>query len=114
MANAKTSSKKNVIAIKDPDISEQISALREDVALLATALKVQSKSTLSEKTADVKGTLTETLETLKTATSEKTDTAKKAYKDITQTAETSIKENPITSVALSVGAGLLLGAILRR
>ena len=33
---------------------------------------------------------------------------------MTTKAETSIKENPLTSIAIAVGAGLVLGALTRR
>ncbi len=101
MATAKSTNKK-VVAL-NPDVSEQIQALREDVALLASAVKVQTKTKVADTTS-----------TVKTATTEKAEMAKAKYDEITSQAETSIKENPLTSVAIAAGAGLLLGAILRR
>ena len=94
--------KKNVVAIKH-DIPTQIETLREDVALLAKTIKEHTKSTVAEKTTTVKDVAVE-----------KTEAAKVKYDEISSKAETSIKENPLTAVAIAVGAGLLLGTLTRR
>ena len=94
--------KKNVVAIK-PDVTTQLEALRQDVALLADAVKIQTKTVVGEKT-----------ETAKAIASEKTEAAIAKYDELSTRAETSIKENPLTSVAIAVGVGLLLGAVTRR
>ena len=97
----KSPTKKNVVALK-PDVQTQIEALRADIALLADAVKVQTKQTVNEKTANVKA-----------AATEKADVAKVKYDELTTKAEAQIKENPLTSIAIAVGAGILLGAITR-
>lgn len=106
MAAAKStpnSRKKNVVAMKDPDISSQIEILRADIATLATTIKSQAKAAANEKVATAKKVATET-----------TDSAKVKYDELTSNAETQIRENPLTSVAIAVGVGLLLGALTRR
>ncbi len=99
---AKASTKKNVVAL-NPDVQTQIEALRKDITLLADAVKIQAKETVSDTTATVKSVATE-----------KADVAKDKYNELTTKAETRIKDNPLTSIAIAVGAGLLLGAITRR
>jgi len=105
MAGTKTTAtrKKNVVAIKDPDITSQIETLRADIATLAGTIKSQAKSTANEKVASAKKVASQT-----------TDTAKVKYDELATTAETQIREKPITSVAIAVGVGLLLGALTRR
>jgi len=106
MATSKTtqaSRKKNVVAMKDPDISSQIEILRADIATLASTVKSQAKMTANEKVATARKVAADT-----------TDTAKVKYEELTSNAETQIRENPLTSVAIAVGVGLLLGALTRR
>ncbi len=105
MATAKSTaaSRKKVVAMKDPDISSQIEILRADIATLAGTIKSQAKATANEKVATAKKVAAET-----------TDTAKVKYDELTSSAETQIRENPLTSVAIAVGVGLLLGALTRR
>ncbi len=93
--------KKKTVAL-EPDVQTQIEALRNDIALLAEAVKVQTKQTVGERTA-----------TAKAAVTEKADIAKETYEELTEKAETHIKEKPLTSIAIAVGVGLLLGAITR-
>jgi len=86
-----------------PDVQKQIEALRSDIALLADAVKLQTKETVNERAATAKAVATE-----------KADAAKAKYDELTTKAETQIKEKPLTSIAIAVGVGMLLGAITRR
>lgn len=54
----------------------------------------------------------EAVDTAKTRLSDIEEQAAQATKRITGAAETYIRENPWTTVAIAVGAGLLLGALL--
>ena len=101
MATAKKDATK-IVQMK-PDVATQIEALKADVALLAEAVKIQTK----EKVLD-------TTETVKEAASAHTETTIAKYDEITSKAETTIKAKPLTSIAVAVGAGLLLGALTRR
>ncbi len=98
MANAK----KNIVPMNQ-DIPAQLDTLRQDVANLAETLKLQAKVSVAEKTA-----------TAKTIASDKTELVKDKYDALATKAETSIKDNPLTSIAIAVGAGLVLGALTRR
>ena len=100
--STKAAKKENVVTMK-PELSAQLEDLRNDVSRLAETLKLQTKMTAR----DTKQTVLETA-------SEKTEDVKAKYDELTTKAETAIKENPLTSVAIAVGAGLLLGAITRR
>ena len=94
--------KKNVVSMKQ-DIPAQIETLKNDVAQLAEALKLQTKATVSEKTAVAKD-----------VTTEKAELVKERYNELSNKAERSIQENPLTSIAIAVGAGVLLGALTRK
>lgn len=94
--------KKNVVSMQQ-DIPTQLDTLRQDVANLAEMLKLQAKVKVADKK-----------ETVKSVATEKTELVKDRYDELTTKAETSIKENPLTSIAIAVGAGLVLGALTRR
>jgi ElaB/YqjD/DUF883 family membrane-anchored ribosome-binding protein len=94
--------KKNVVTMKQ-DIPAQLDTLRQDVANLAETIKLQTKVSVADKKAVVKD-----------AAVEKTELVKDRYDELATKAETSIKENPLTSIAIAVGAGLVLGALTRR
>lgn len=101
--NSSTKSDNQNVVAMNSDISTQLETLKADVALLASTVKEQAQATVAEKTG-----------TAKEIAVAKAEQAKDRYDAITQTAEQRIKENPLTSIALAVGAGLVLGAITRR
>jgi len=94
--------KKNIVEIK-PDVNAQIEILRNDIALLTKTLKTQAKATAQEKTAQAVDTA-----------SVKVAETKAKYDELTTTAEKSIRENPLSSVAIAVAAGMFLGLLTRR
>jgi ElaB/YqjD/DUF883 family membrane-anchored ribosome-binding protein len=98
---AKTQIKTKTVAL-EPDVETQIEALRTDIALLAEALKAQAIQTVNDRTVTARAAATETA-----------DVAKEKYDELTTKAEAQIKEKPLTSIAIAVGVGLLLGAITR-
>ena len=100
---SKTTSKKNVVAIKDNDIPAQIETLRADIATLTSMVKTQATDKIVQ-----------TKDTVKETAAQKTEAAKVRYDELTTQAEKSIKENPLTSIAIAVGAGIVLGALSRR
>lgn len=95
-------SKKNVVEIK-PDVSAQIEILRNDIALLTKTIKAEAKATAQAKTAKV----------VDTASTKAAETKAK-YDELATTAEKSIRENPLSSVAIAVAAGMFLGLLSRR
>ena len=114
MANAKKSTK-NVVALQaEPDLAAQVETLRQDIAELTKTVKLQAKATASEKVSTVKTAALEKAAAVKTAALETKDTAAEKYKELTTSAENSIREKPLTSVAVAVGAGLVLGMLTRR
>ena len=94
--------KKNVVDIK-PDVNAQIETLRGDIALLTKTIKAQAKEVAQAKTSQVVDTA-----------SVKVAETKAKYDELTTTAEKSIRENPLSSVAIAVAAGMFLGLLSRR
>ncbi len=92
-----------VIDIKQDDISKQFDALRQDVATPTASITELSKETIKDKTLP-----------LKDITLAQKGAAQDKYKELTQTAETKIKDNPLTAVSAALGAGLVLGMLMRR
>ncbi|WP_371395351.1 hypothetical protein [Fretibacter rubidus] len=94
---------KKIVSLKNEDIPQQIDTLRADLAKLTDMIKVQAADKVSEKTSLVKD-----------VAAEKKDMAKERYDEITSKAETSIRENPLSAIAIAIGAGIVLGALTRR
>ena len=84
------------------DLSKQIDVLRADLKTLAQTVKTQAMAKVDGRT-----------ETAKQVASEQADLAKARYDELTTKAEVQIREKPLSSMAIAVGAGVLLGAILR-
>lgn len=94
--------KKNIVEIK-PDISAQVETLRNDVAELTKTIKRQAQATAQAKKAEITELATE-----------KTAEAKEKYSDLANSAEVTIREKPLTSIAIATGVGLLIGLMTRR
>jgi ElaB/YqjD/DUF883 family membrane-anchored ribosome-binding protein len=117
MATAKTSKRTTKTATKRPsatetkgnvvpmnsEISQQLETLRNDLKTLAKTVKDQAVTKVETRT-----------ETAKTVATEQKDAAVARYNELTTQAETQIRQNPISSMAMAVGAGFIIGAILRR
>lgn len=85
------------------DISNQLETLRNDIMLLAKTVKEQAKSTVESRK-----------DTAKTVAIDQKDAALAKYDELSTKAELQIREKPLTSMAMAVGAGLVLSAILRK
>ncbi len=94
--------KKNVIDL-NPDINKQIETLRADIALLTKTVKTQATQTAKAKASKV----------TETATVKAAETKAK-YDELASTAEKSIKENPLSAVAIAAVAGMFIGLLSRR
>jgi len=86
-----------------PDVNAQIETLREDIATLSKTLKIQAKATAQSKKTEV----------VEVANAKVAETKAK-YEELTTTAEKSIRENPLSSVAIAVAAGMFIGLLSRR
>lgn len=84
------------------EISSQLETLRDDLKTLAQTVKEQALSKFDNRT-----------ETAKAVATEQKEAAVARYDELTTKAESQIREKPLSSMAIAVGAGLVLGAILR-
>ncbi|GHA96646.1 hypothetical protein GCM10009069_19600 [Algimonas arctica] len=92
----------NVVPLTS-DISSQIDTLRNDIKLLAKTVKEQALSKVESRT-----------DTAKTVAIDQKDAAVAKYEELSTKAETQIREKPLTSMAIAVGAGIVLSALLRK
>lgn len=94
---------KSTAAPGSSDISGQLDTLRNDIMLLAKTVKDQALNTVEGRA-----------DTAKTAATEQKDAAVAKYDELAAKAEQHIREKPLTSMAWAVGAGVVLGALLRK
>lgn len=85
------------------DISSQLDTLRHDIMLLAKTVKEQALTTVEGRA-----------DTAKTAATDQKDAAIAKYDELSTKAELHIREKPLTSMVWAVGAGVVLGALLRK
>lgn len=85
------------------DISNQLETLRNDIMLLAKTVKEQAISTVEGRK-----------DTAKTVAVDQKEAAVAKYEELSEKVEMQIREKPLTSMAIAVGAGLVLSAILRK
>ena len=97
-----TVTSESVTPLQSSEISQQIDVLRADLKTLAQTVKTQALAKVDGRT-----------ETAKAVANEQAEMAKARYDELTTKAESQIREKPLSSMAIAVGAGLVLGAILR-
>lgn len=91
----------NVVPMNS-EISSQLEILRADLKALAQTVKSQAREKVEART-----------ETARTVASEQKEAVAARYDELTTKAETRIREKPLSSMAIAIGAGLVLGAVLR-
>ncbi|WP_298915997.1 hypothetical protein [uncultured Algimonas sp.] len=97
-----TATTSDSVAPMDNELSNQLDTLRADLKMLAKTVKDQALSKVEGRT-----------ETARAVAVEQKDAAIARYDELTSKAEVQIREKPLSSMAMAVGAGLVLGAILR-
>lgn len=91
------------IAPMNSDISSQLETLRDDIMLLAKTVKEQALSTVESRK-----------DTAKTVATDQKQAVVAKYDELSTKAEMQIREKPLTSMAIAVGAGIVLSALLRK
>ncbi|MEM7729275.1 MAG: hypothetical protein AAF311_08370 [Pseudomonadota bacterium] len=91
----------NVVPMNS-ELTQQLETLRDDLKSLAETVKAQALGKFEGRA-----------ETAKAVAVEQKDAAVARYEELTTKAEVQIREKPLSSMAMAVGAGLVLGAILR-
>jgi len=91
----------NVVPLNS-DISSQLDTLRADIMALAKTVKETALHKVETRK-----------DTAKTVATDQKEAAVAKYDELSTKAELQIREKPLTSMAIAVGAGLVLGALLR-
>ena len=100
-AKKTTTTSANVVPMNN-EISQQLETLRADLKALAQSVKSQALEKVEART-----------ETARAVASEQKENVTARYDELTTKAEYRIREKPLSSMAIAVGAGLVLGAVLR-
>lgn len=102
-ASSVASTAARVVPLAKDDVLARIETLRAELGELTSTLKAQGTAVLDEKTREIRQ-----------VAAQKTAVAKETYTELAADTEAKIRANPLTSVAIAAGVGLLLGAISRR
>lgn len=100
------------------DIQSDLKQLREDVGRLAQQMTNLLSGTGDDALGQIKGRVRELRENLNSTVSSASERGREAFGEVSDTlgsaVETSLREHPITTVALAVGLGFLCGTAWRR
>lgn len=111
------------MAAKDPaatieDIQGDLQNLRDDVAQLAKQMGALFSETGEEALGQVKNRVRQMKGDLDEAVSDASERGREAFGEVTdnigEALEASLREHPLTTVALAVGLGFLFGTAWRR
>lgn len=107
--------------MSNSDISSQVDALRSDLASLADRFATYAEreqaaigETLSRQARAARRTLNSKVAALSDQSGELAEAARAQAHDIQDALEAYVVENPIRSVVIAAGVGLILGAMSRR
>ena len=100
------------------DIQGDLKQLREDVGRLAQQMTTILTDSGDEALGEIKGRVRQLREDLNDTMNGASERGREAFGEVTETlgeaVETSLREHPITTVALAVGLGFLVGTAWRR
>ncbi len=88
------------IDASNEDLAAQVETLKNDLAKLAKTIKSEAKHQAESTT-----------ETAKAVINEKAEVIQHQYEEISGQAEAHIRKNPLSSVAIAFGVGMLFGMI---
>ncbi|MCO4317485.1 DNA gyrase subunit B [Phyllobacterium sp. 21LDTY02-6] len=94
----------------DQDLQAQVAALKEDIANIAATLSRIGK----DSTRGARANAAETLETARLKGEEALDDLRLRAKDLEEQLAETVRENPLTTVAVAAGIGFLLACLTRR
>jgi ElaB/YqjD/DUF883 family membrane-anchored ribosome-binding protein len=105
-------------AAKIQDIQNDLQQLRSDVAQLAQQMASLFSATGEEALDQVKGRVRRMKDDVEGAVADAGERGREALDEVSETIgeaiETSLREHPLTTVALAVGLGFLFGTAWRR
>lgn len=94
----------------NPDLQAQVTALKEDIASIAATLAKIGKNSAREATSNASSSFENARARGEDALDEIRSQAKALEDQLTET----VRENPLTTVAVAAGVGFLLALIARR
>lgn len=105
-------------AAKIEDIQNDLQQLRTDVTQLAQQMASLFSATGEEALDDVKSRVRRMKDGFESAVTDAGERGREAFDEVSEnigeTIETSLREHPLTTVALAVGFGFLFGTAWRR
>ncbi len=103
------------------DVRRQVETLKDDLSLLKDDLSsfmrdlvAAGKVEAGDAKDRVEASLRQRIDKLQKTASHLTDKAKSHGKDAIDSIETHAREKPLQTIAIALGIGVLLGAVLRR
>jgi ElaB/YqjD/DUF883 family membrane-anchored ribosome-binding protein len=119
MATAtKRKPKRNDVADAAGDIHDDFRALRDDLGTLAEEVTTLMGTTGDQALDEIKDRIRRIRSNLDEVVSDASTRGRETLRDvtdsITETVEDSLRERPLTTVALAAGIGFVVGAIWRR
>lgn len=94
----------------DPDLQAQVAALKEDIANIAATIAKIGKNTARDATRSAASSY----ETAKVRGEETLDDIRLHARELEDQLAQSVRENPLTTIAVAAGVGFLLALIARR
>ncbi len=94
----------------NPDLQAQIAALKEDIANIATTLAKLGRNSAK----DAKRTAASSYETAKVRGEETFEDLRLQARELEDQLTETVRENPLTTIAVAAGVGFLLALITRR
>ncbi|MGH6860373.1 MAG: DUF883 family protein [Phyllobacterium sp.] len=94
----------------NPDLQAQVAALKEDIASIASTLAKIGKNS----TKDARSSAASSFESAKLRGEEALDDLRAQAHDLEEQLAQTVRENPLTTIAVAAGVGFLLALIARR
>jgi ElaB/YqjD/DUF883 family membrane-anchored ribosome-binding protein len=94
----------------NPDLQAQITALKDDIANIAATLARIGKSSAE----DAKRSAAESYESARVRGEETFDDLRLQARELEEQLTETVRENPLTTIAVAAGVGFLLALIARR
>jgi len=95
-------------------IKDDLGQLREDMGSLMRELVAAGKLEAGEARTRVEAVFKDRIDRIQRAASDVTDRVREHGKDAIDTIENHAREKPLQTIAIALGVGVLLGALLRR
>jgi ElaB/YqjD/DUF883 family membrane-anchored ribosome-binding protein len=96
------------------DIASDLQALRDDMGQLSRQVASLLTSSSNEAIGEVKKSMRRMRDNIDETVSDASERGREAWDDVSGNIGESLREHPMTTVALALGLGFLFGTMLRR